>query len=98
MIFYKPITEKENIKEIYSNISFDDNLLYGAYIGFEEDLSVVGKCLVKIDKYNCYVLSVECDYNDKLLVEGFLRSGLNYCANRYAYMCYCDIEEISDVL
>ena len=26
MIFYKPITEKENIKEIYSNISFDDNL------------------------------------------------------------------------
>jgi hypothetical protein len=98
MIFYKPITEKENIKEIYSNISFDDNLLYGAYIGFEEDLSVVGKCLVKIDKYNCYVLSVECDYNDKLLVEGFLRSGLNYCANRNAYMCYCEIEEISDVL
>lgn len=98
MIFYKPITEKESIKEIYSNISFDDNLLYGAYIGFEEDLSVVGKCLVKIDKYNCYVLSVECDYNDKLLVEGFLRSGLNYCANRNAYMCYCEIDEISDVL
>lgn len=98
MIFYKPITEKESIKEIYSNISFDDNLLYGAYLGFDEDLSVVGKCLVKIDKYNCYVLSVECDYNDKLLVEGFLRSGLNYCANRNAYMCYCEIDEISDVL
>ena len=98
MIFYKPITDIEKIKEIFSNISFDENLLYGAYIGIDEKSSVVGNCLVKIDKYNCYVLSVECDYNDKLLVEGFLRSGLNYCANRNAYMCHCEIEEISDVL
>ena len=98
MIFYKPITDIEKIKELYSNISFDENLLYGAYIGIDEDSSIVGNCLVKIDKYNCYVLSVECDYSDKLLVEGFLRSGLNYCANRNAYMCHCEIEEISDVL
>lgn len=98
MIFYKPITDIEKIKEIYSDISFDENLLYGAYIGIDEKSSVVGNCLVKIDKYNCYVLSVECDYSDKLLVEGFLRSGLNYCANRNAYMCHCEIEEISDVL
>ena len=98
MIFYKPITDIEKIKELYSYISFDENLLYGAYIGIDEDSSIVGNCLVKIDKYNCYVLSVECDYSDKLLVEGFLRSGLNYCANRNAYMCHCEIEEISDVL
>ena len=98
MIFYKPITDIEKIKELYSYISFDENLLYGAYIGIDEDSSIVGNCLVKIDKYNCYVLSVECDYSDKLLVEGFLRSGLNYCANRNAYMCHCEIEEINDVL
>ena len=38
------------------------------------------------------------DFSDKLLVEGFLRAGLNYCANRSAYMCYCELDEISDVL
>jgi hypothetical protein len=58
----------------------------------------MGKCLVKIDGYRCYILSIECDFSDKLLVEGFLRSGLNYCANRNAYMCYCELEDVSDVL
>jgi hypothetical protein len=98
MIFYKPVSNIDKIKEIYSNSSFEDDFLYGAYIGIDEDSTEVGKCLVKIDGYNCYFLQVECDYSDKLLVEGFLRAGLNYCANRNAYMCHCDIEEINDVL
>ena len=98
MIFYKPISDIDKIKEIYCNCSFDDNVLYGAYIGLDEASNEVGKCLVKIDGYNCYFLQVECDFSDKLLVEGFLRSGLNYCANRNAYICHCKIDVISDVL
>lgn len=98
MIFYKPISDIDKIKEIYSTISFDSKFLYGVYIGRDEESNEVGKCLVKIDGYNCYFLQLECDYSDKLLVEGFLRSGLNYCANRNAYMCHCEISEISDVL
>ncbi len=98
MIFYKPVSEIEKVKEIYVDFSFDDDCIYGSYIGIDEDSNEVGRCLVKIDKYKCYFLSVECDYSDGLLVEGFLRSGLNYCANRNAYMCYCEIEAISNVL
>lgn len=98
MIFYKPVSDIDKIKAIYSDFPFDDKSLYGAYIGIDEDSNEVGRCLVKIDKYNCYFLEVECDYSDELLVEGFLRSGLNYCANRNAYMCHCKIEKISDVL
>lgn len=98
MIFYKPISDITKIKEIFSDYSFDENILYGTYIGLDEESNEVGKCLVKIDGYNCYFLQVECDFSDKLLVEGFLRSGLNYCANRNAYMCYCEIDAISDVL
>ena len=98
MIFYKPISDINKIKEIYCNCLFDEKSVYGVYIGLDEESNEVGKCLVKTDGYNCYFLNVECDYSDKLLVEGFLRSGLNYCANRNAYMCYCEIDDICDVL
>lgn len=98
MIFYKPISDINKIKELFCANLFDEKYVYGSYIGLDEDGTNVGKCLVKIDGYNCYFLSIECDLSDKLLVEGFLRSGLNYCANRNAYMCHCSIDEISDVL
>lgn len=98
MIFYKPISDIVKIKELFNDNIIDDKCIYGSYVGFEEDGSTVGKCLFKIDGYNCYFLSIECDFSDKLLVEGFLRSGLNYCANRNAYMCHCKINEISDVM
>lgn len=98
MIFYKPVSDIDIIKKIYCDYTFDSDFIYGAYIGLDEESNEVGRCLVKIKGYNCYFLDVECDYSDKLLIEGFLRSGLNYCANRNAYMCYCDINEITDVL
>ena len=98
MIFYKPINDISKISYLFDNRLYNDDSIYGAYVGIDEDGNEVGKCLVKIKGYHCYILSVECDFSDKLLVEGFLRSGLNYCANRNAYMCYCEIEDISDVL
>ncbi len=98
MIFYKPETEIENITNLFNNTAFDNNSLYGAYIGINEDGNAVGKCLMKINGYNCEIVSVDCDYTDKLLVEGFLRAALNFCANRSAYMAHCSITEIKDVL
>ena len=98
MIFYKPETEIENIAKLFNNIAYDDNSSYGAYLGIDEDGNAVGKCLMKINGYNCEVVSIYCDYSDKLLVEGFLRAALNFCANRSAYMAYCSIKEIKDVL
>lgn len=98
MIVYKPISDIEKLKALFDKSFFDDTCMFGGYIGFDEDDNQVGKCLVKINDFNCYFLFIDCDLSDKLLVEGYLRAGLNYCANRNAYMCYCEIEEISDVL
>ncbi len=98
MIFYKPISEIEYLKELFDNCLFDDKYVYGGYLGIDENGTNVGKCLVKIDSYKCFFEHIDCDFSDKLLVEGFLRSGLNYCANRNSYMCYCEISDISDVL
>ncbi len=98
MIFYKPIHTVEELNKLF-NCSIDDTkCIYGGYVGVDEDNSTVGKCLFKIDGYKCYVSVVDCDYGDKLLTEGFLRAAMNFCANRNAYMCYCDIDCISDVL
>ena len=98
MIFYKPETDFVNISNVFNNISLEENVCYGAYTGIDENNISVGKCLMKIDGYNCEIMVVDCDYSDKLLVEGFLRAALNFCANRCAYMAYCCISEISDVL
>ena len=98
MICYKPIHDIRELKEKYHQFEFDENKIYGGYFGVEEDGNTAGKCLFAIDGYNCYLLSIDCDYSDKLLVEGFIRASLNYCANRNAYIAHCNINEISDVL
>lgn len=98
MIIYRPVSDIERIKDLFDNNLIDDKSVYGGYVGFDENDTEVGTCLVRIDGYNCYFTFIDCDFTDKLLVEGFLRAGLNYCANRNAYMCHCEIEEISDVL
>ncbi len=98
MVFYKPITDIEKIEELFPTIMLEDCSIYGAYMGYDEDDTFVGKALVKVNGYNCYLISVECDFDDKLLVEGFVRAALNFSANRSAYMAYCELEMISDVL
>ena len=98
MICYKPIHDIEELKSQYSHILFDEKKMHGGYWGIEEDGTHVGKCLFSIDGHSCHIIAIDCDYMDKLLVEGFIRASLNYCANRNAYMAYCEINEISDVL
>lgn len=97
MIFYKPILNVENLKTEFPDFDYD-NSIFGGYIGIDEEKNVVGKCLMSINNYNCNILALDCDYSDKLLVEGFLRAALNFCANRSAYMAHCKIDKISDVL
>lgn len=97
MIFYKPETNLSNIADLF-DASFEWGTVYGAYVGIDEDGNNVGKCLMKISGYNCEIVSIVCDFSDKLLVEGFLRAALNFCANRSAYMAHCSITEIKDVL
>ncbi len=98
MVFYKPITDIPKLQDMFVKIEFNKKHIYGGYIGIDESNNEVGKCLMCVDGYNCYILSVECDKQDNLLVEGFLRSALNFCANRSAYMAHCELKDISDVL
>ena len=97
MIIYKPVSDIDVLKQYFPKVDFHQEI-YGGYIGFDEENNSVGKCLFSIDGYKSYIQVVECDISDKLLVEGYLRASLNYCANRNAYMAYCLIDEIADVL
>lgn len=83
---------------LFPNESISEEYICGAYIGFDEDNQNVGKCFMKVQKSKCYISNLECDLNDKLLVEGFIRAALNFCANRNAYMAYSTDERIKDVL
>lgn len=98
MIFYKPLTDTESLAQYFPQKNFDGNTVFGGYIGYDESNNAVGKCLVEINGYKCHISAVECDFSDKLLTEGFIRSALNFCANRNAYMAYCEQETISDIL
>jgi len=98
MIFYKPIVDINIISKEFSSEIFDSDSSYGMYYGIDENSKTVGKCLVKVNRYNCYILELECDYSDKLLVEGFVRSSLNFSANRNAYYANCSLKKIHDVL
>lgn len=98
MVIYKPVSEISALKEMFPDFCFETNLVYGGYFAENEDGTKNGKCLFCINGYDCEILKIECDCSDRLLVEGYIRASLNYCANRNAYMAYCGIEKISPVL
>lgn len=98
MIYYKPVTDMKILKEMFPNESLDENSIYGGYIGLSQDEESVGKIFMKVSRTKCYISSLECDVSDNLLVEGFIRAALNFCANRSAYMAYCKDERIKNVL
>lgn len=98
MIYYKPITDVNDLKELFPNENFNENFICGGYIGIAQDETAVGKIFMKVLNTKCYISSLECDVSDVLLVEGFIRAALNFCANRSAYMAYCADERIKNVL
>ena len=98
MIFYKPIVDLGEISKEFSLEIYEENSIYGMYYGLNESSETIGKCLIKINKQNCYILELECDFSDKLLVEGFVRASLNFAANRNAYYANCTLFKIKDVL
>ena len=98
MICYKPVVENNKLIQLYPSMNFNDDLVYAGYIGVDEDGNNVGSCLFSIKGYNCTIESIDCDDSDKLLVEGYIRASLNFCANRNAYMAHCNIKKVEDVL
>ncbi|MEG1550711.1 MAG: hypothetical protein RR355_00405 [Oscillospiraceae bacterium] len=97
MLFYKPITNLDEIKSLFNLTSTDEKSVYGAYIAVEGDKQL-GKCIVKIDNMNCEISNLEVEINDELLIEGLLRASLNFAGNRNAYIARCSDEKIKDIL
>ena len=98
MIYYKPITDKNELKKLFLDEEIKELDVCGGYIGFDEEGKNVGKCFMKVIDSKCFISSMDCDLTDKLLVEGFMRAALNFCAHRNAYMAYSKDERIKDVL
>lgn len=98
MVYYKPVTDINDLQKLFPNEKLDEDFIYGGYIGLAQNEAYAGKVFMKVSDTKCYVSSLECDVSDSLLVEGFIRAALNFCANRSAYMAYCADERISDVL
>lgn len=97
MVIYKPLTDINEIKTLFSDRRFCENCIYGAYRAYENG-EFVGKCLVMIDGSKCYISDISTVTPDDLLVEGLIRSALNFSANRNAYMAYSRQEEYKNVL
>jgi len=79
MIRYTPVTNGE--------LNIDDSNIFG-YIG--TDMShdeICGKCIAQLNDYSMKILSLE-SIDDAETIEGFIRSTLNYGANRSAYIAY----------
>lgn len=96
MIKYIPVKYTE-LKEPYSS----DSSLSG-YFGYDlsDEDRECGKCIFRINGYSMEILSVESNSDDET-VEGFIRSALNYGANRNAYIAFYKAEngiKVADML
>lgn len=98
MIYYKPVTDINDLEKLFPNENLNEDYIFGGYIGLAQEKEYAGKVFMKVLGTKCYISSLECDLSDSLLVEGFVRAALNFCANRSAYMAYCGDERIKDVL
>ena len=60
--------------------------------------TVIGSCTIDVNGYECTLSELTVSLNDSLLVEGLIRSALNYAANRGAYIANCSQSEFDTVL
>lgn len=97
MVFYKPYTDLKEISALFSEETFAENIVYGAYVAYENELPC-GKCLVRICGYRCEVHVSPTEHPDALLAEGLLRAALNFAGNRNAYIAECRDKFLRDVL
>ena len=96
MVFYRPIKDIDELKNLFTDKQFDKNRIYGGYIT-EGAGEYFGKILVEIDGYRSKIIDIETN-GDSLMVEGLIRAALTYAGNRNAYTASCTAEEFDGVL
>lgn len=95
MIFFKPVTDYETISQLYPDRQIETEC--AAIIAYDGDAES-GKCLISVSSYNCLLSDISADAEDDLLVEGLIRSALNFAANRGAYTAECSENKYDKVL
>ena len=58
----------------------------------------IGSCKLSVKGYECELSGITVSLDDNLLVEGLIRSALNYAANRGAYIANCSQSGFDSVL
>ena len=95
MLFFKPETDIDTIKALYSDRQFDSECArISAFDGDNE----IGSVFISVRSFNCYLSDIEVSDDDALLVEGLIRSALNFAANRGAYIANCADNSYENVL
>ncbi len=95
MLYFKPVTDIDEIKAVYKDKQLSaDSARIIAIDGDEEK----GSCYISVDAQKCFLSDIVSEENDDLLVEGLIRSALNFAANRGAYISVCREGEYKSVL
>ena len=88
MIKYTPIDN--------TVIGSDNKNIFG-YVGTDTKTGTdCGKCIAELNGYSMKIISLYSDCDNET-VEGFIRSSLNYGANRNAYIAYYLADDGKDV-
>lgn len=93
MIKFVPVSS-DKLGEPFSS----DSSVFG-YLGYDLDKNGenCGRCAFKLNGYKMDVIFVEADGDDAETAEGFIRSALNFGANRMAYIAYYKAEKYLSV-
>lgn len=91
MLIFKP----KNNNELNEKYCSDPSAL--GYIAYEEDGTECGYIVFHLDGYSMSIIAAEVYDGDGETYEGLIRSALNYCGNRNAYVAYYCAESALNV-
>ena len=97
MLYFKPVTETEELKKIYMDKDFSDGAVYCCYRALDGE-ALIGSALTVIRDGKCFITEISVADGGSLTAEGLIRSALSFGANRGCYMAYCSCFEQSETL
>lgn len=91
MLIFKPVKNTELGEK------FMDDVRDIGYIAYDEADKEQGYIVFHLDGYSMEIICAEVYDSDAETYEGLMRSALNYCGNRNAYIAYYSAENAVDV-
>lgn len=91
MLIFRPQAKMEQVRKLREN----EPAL--GYIAYDESENDCGYIAFYLDRYSMEIFDIEVFDGDAETYEGLIRSALNYCGNRNAYVAYYSAENAQDV-